>query len=332
MRRAAIALLTLGLAAPASAAAQTPAAGTMRLLVEKTGGNVEPLALKGSKLRIRGIVEPYVPGQQVTVRFHRGASKVRVVRVAVQRPKGAKAGQFVVGYTPTRTGRLRVRASHLATPELATIVAHERTIRVVSPTATAGAKGPSVRLLQRLLDARGYVVGQRGLYDDRTARAVLAFRKVSGMARTTAASADVFRRLVAGGGAFKVRYPSHGRHVEGDLSHQVIALIDHGKVERIYPTSSGAPVTPTVLGNFRVYRKDFGTNAKGMVHSSYFIRGYAIHGYHDVPVFPASHGCFRVPIPDAASIFAWVKLGDRVDVYYRTPGHKKTPPRADAGP
>ena len=63
--------------------------------------------------------------------------------------------------------------------------------------------------------------------------------------------------------------------------------------------SSGKPSTPTVLGRFRVYRKTPGTNAKGMVDSTYFIRGYAIHGYASVPTYNASHGCMRVPIPDA---------------------------------
>ena len=58
-----------------------------------------------------------------------------------------------------------------------------------------------------------------------------------------------------------------------------------------------------------------GTNAKGMVHSSYFIRGYAIHGYVSVPAFNASHGCLRVPIPDAYRIFSWLHIGDRVIVY-----------------
>ena len=52
-----------------------------------------------------------------------------------------------------------------------------------------------------------------------------------------------------------------------------------------------------------------------MVHSSYFIRGYAIHGYPSVPAYNASHGCLRVPIPDAMAIFNWVNYGTRVDVY-----------------
>jgi lipoprotein-anchoring transpeptidase ErfK/SrfK len=52
-----------------------------------------------------------------------------------------------------------------------------------------------------------------------------------------------------------------------------------------------------------------------MVHSSYFIGGYAIHGYVSVPAYAASHGCLRVPIPSAWSIYTWVRMGDIVDVY-----------------
>jgi lipoprotein-anchoring transpeptidase ErfK/SrfK len=96
----------------------------------------------------------------------------------------------------------------------------------------------------------------------------------------------------------------------------VLALIGSGgKVERIYPMSSGTGGTPTILGSYRVYRKDPGTNAKGMVASSYFIRGYAIHGYASVPTYNASHGCMRVPIPDAYPIFNWIQMGTIVDTY-----------------
>ncbi len=113
-----------------------------------------------------------------------------------------------------------------------------------------------------------------------------------------------------------MRFPRHGRHVEADISRQVVALIGaDGKVERIYPTSTGAPSTPTIRGSYRIYRKDFGTNGLGMVHAAYFIRGYAIHGYRSVPTYNASHGCLRVPVPDAKSIFDWVRMGTRVDTY-----------------
>jgi peptidoglycan hydrolase-like protein with peptidoglycan-binding domain len=188
---------------------------------------------------------------------------------------------------------------------------------VLARRAAPGSRGIVVRKLQARLARLGYVVGRRGLYDARTARAVLAFRKMTGMARTTVAGEEVFRRLARGQGRFRVRYRSHGRHVEADIRRQVLALIGAGgRVERIYPISSGAPATPTVLGNYRVYLKTPGTNAKGMVDSSYFIRGYAIHGYYTVPPYPASHGCLRVPVPEAASIFSWVRHGTRVDTYY----------------
>ena len=145
---------------------------------------------------------------------------------------------------------------------------------------------------------------------------MLAFRKVNRMPRITTLTPFIVDRLMRGVGGFKVRYPQHGRHVEAHLGQQVLALIDGGRVVRAYVTSSGSPATPTILGNFRFYMREPGTNGLGMVDSSYFIRGYAIHGYKDVPTYNASHGCLRVPIPDAYAIYSWVRLGDQIDVYY----------------
>ena len=33
-----------------------------------------------------------------------------------------------------------------------------------------------------------------------------------------------------------------------------------------------------------------------LYYPSYFLRGFAVHGYVDVPTYPASHGCVRIPI------------------------------------
>ena len=188
-------------------------------------------------------------------------------------------------------------------------------VRVLAPVAAPGARGAVARLLQRGLRRLRYAVPRSGAYDAATQRAVMAWRKVTGAARTYAASAGVVRGVLAGRGRFRVRHPRDGRHVEADLSRQVLALIDGRRVRRIYHASSGAPSTPTVLGRYKVYRKDLGTNALGMVDASYFIRGYAIHGYVSVPAFNASHGCLRVPIPDARSISNWLSHGDVVWVY-----------------
>jgi peptidoglycan hydrolase-like protein with peptidoglycan-binding domain len=310
MKRCGVVLLLL-LAVPSGAsAAQGP---LLSLTPERVSG--DRVALASQPWRVRVVMQPWVQGQTATVRFYRHDHKLRAVNVALHVSRTGKSGMALVSFTTSKPGRVEIRASHLATPTAPTLVARPVRVTVAALHAGPGARGPAVRLLQQELSALGYVVGKRGLFDDRTARAVLAFRKVTGMARTTSASADVFRALAHGKGAFHVRHPEHGRHVEANLSRQVIALIIGSHVERIYPASSGKPSTPTIQGTFRVYSKTPGYNAKAMYFSNYFIRGFAIHGYADVPVFAASHGCVRVPIPDAIPIYNWIHIGDIVDVY-----------------
>ena len=303
-------LLTVGVAPGAASAAQGP---LLSLTPEQVGG--DRVALVGQPWRVRVVLQPWVEGQTATVRFYRHGKRIAAVPVTFQRSATGKSGVAVVPFASKLSARVEIRASHLANPVMGTLVAKPVRVAVVPLHAKPGARGPAVRLLQSQLAALGYVVGKRGLFDDRTARAVLAFRKVTGRARTTTASSAVFKALAKGRGAFKLRHPEHGKHVEADLSRQVLALAQGGKVQRIYPMSSGKPSTPTVVGSFRVYSKSPGFNPKGMYFSNYFIRGFAIHGYADVPVFAASHGCLRVPIPDAISIYNWIRIGNIVDVY-----------------
>jgi lipoprotein-anchoring transpeptidase ErfK/SrfK len=292
--------------------APAPAKGTLSVTLEKVNGRSASI-LAGDRFRVRGVVKPYVAGQKVVVRFYRGEKKLASKAVMVKPVKGS--GQFVLGYRAKKAGHITVRASHRATAGLATLVAKGRGVDVLPLRAGPGSKGLAVRVLQAKLKSLGYVTGAKGIYDARTARAVLAFRKVTGMARVETASEDVFRKLAKGAGHYPVRFPKQGKHVEADLSLQVLALIRGSKVERIYPISSGKPSTPTVLGTFKVYSKTPGTNAKGMVYTSYFHGGYGIHGYAEVPTFAASHGCLRTPVPDAVPIFNWISYGDTVDVY-----------------
>lgn len=322
MRAAALATTAAALIAAAPAAAQeqqpepaaaAPVQTTLALKVERIGPTATVLV--GSKIRVRGTTGAFADGETVTLRFYMNDRKVRVKRVALQ-PRAGGRGGFLLSHRPARTGRLRVTATKAATPLLDALHARGHKLVDVLPRSVDADSHPrAIRMLQRWLARNGYVVGRRRVFDARTARAVLAFRKVTGMRRTTDASVHVMRRLARGQGGFKVRRPDHGRHIEADLSRQVMAFVDGRRVERIYHVSSGAPSTPTVVGTFKVYLKTPGTNAKGMVHSAYFIRGYATHGYASVPIFPASHGCLRVPIPDAKSIFNWIRVGTVVDVY-----------------
>jgi peptidoglycan hydrolase-like protein with peptidoglycan-binding domain len=291
-----------------------PAAGKLTLKAQKVHRDGERrIALTRDQWRVRGEVRPFVPGQTVEVRFVRRGRQIHAQKERLKPARGGRVGRFLVPFRSKRAGRIVVRAVHRATPELETLRSDRVRVEVMRPRV--GSVGPLVRLLQRGLARMHYAVPRNGVYDDGTARAVMAWRKVTGAARNYAATEDVLRGVLDGRGRFRVRYPRDGRHIEADLSRQVLALIDGRDVKRIYHTSSGAPATPTVQGKFRVYRKSPGTNASGMVHSSYFIRGYAIHGYASVPAYPASHGCLRVPIPNAWSIYTWVRMGSVVRVY-----------------
>jgi hypothetical protein len=292
-----------------------PAVGHVTLATQRLRGR-PPFLLTGERLVVRGTVSPFVAGQSVTVRFEEDGRRVATSRVSVL-PGSNGTGRFRLGYSPRGPGLVQVGASHAASPELSAFTAQTRSVRYVSPDMSEGARGPSVWVLQSRLRALHYAVPLSGVFDEGTGQAVIAYRKLTGLERAPDTDAQLFHLLQRGAGAFRVRYPSDGRHVEADLAAQVLAEIEPGaRVRRIYTISSGKPSTPTVLGRFRVYLKTPGVNSEGMVDSNYFIRGYAIHGYPEVPTYAASHGCLRVPIPDAPAIYAWVQVGTPVDVYY----------------
>ena len=327
MKRPAFALAALiALAAlPAQTAAQTPPAPTptpppappvptakLSITAQDVLGGKSPAALAGRTFTARVVMKPFVANEAAVLRVYRGARKIKVKSLAFKPVAGGTAGVATLKVSSKLAGTVTLKASHRGTPGLATAVAKPVKVAVVRAYAGPGSRGPAVTLLQDKLAALHYVVPRTGVYDAGTGRAIMAWRKVAGYPRTYVATADVFAGLLKGRGVFKVRHPGDGHHVEARINSQVLALIDNGKVQRIYHTSSGAPATPTIRGKFSVYMKTPGTNAKGMVDSNYFIRGYAIHGYVDVPPYNASHGCLRVPIPNARAIYDWLRIGDVV--------------------
>ncbi|MGA2319963.1 MAG: L,D-transpeptidase family protein [Solirubrobacteraceae bacterium] len=346
VRRAAELLLVLlsAAAVPALASAASPAGapslpvppapsaapGQVKLLLAKVGGS-PPFELLDGRMVVRGIVVPYVGGQTVKVSFYRDGRKVAVKTVSVL-AIGNGAGQFHVSYSSVSPGLVQARAAHYATPQQGAFSGRSPGVRFISPNIAPGAQGASVRLLQSELNVLHYAVPLTGVFDEGTERALIAYRKMTGLARVPDVDRHLFELLLRRAGSFHVHYPGDGRHVEADLTRQLLAEIEPGgRVRTIYSMSSGKPSTPTVVGRFRVYSKTPGVNAKGMVDSNYFIGGYAIHGYAEVPPYAASHGCLRVPIPDAAAIFAWVREGTPVDVYNEGGGGSRNL-SANAGP
>jgi peptidoglycan hydrolase-like protein with peptidoglycan-binding domain len=288
-----------------------PAAGKLTLSSQGTFAN-DKAVLKGRSFTVRGVLRPYVAGEKVVLRVYRDGKKIKAKALTPKPVTGNAAGVFTLKVKSPKTGKLKIAATHKATPALATVRSNVLHVQVYSPAVAPGERSRAVTLLQSLLGKLHYAVPHTGVYDAGTERAVLAWRKMEGATRNSVANSLVFDGLLKGKGAWHVRHPLDGRHVEARLGKQVLALIDGSKVHAIYHMSSGKPSTPTVRGKFRVYRKDLGTNAEGMVDSNYFIRGYAIHGYFDVPTYNASHGCLRVPIPDARTIYDWLSIGDIV--------------------
>jgi peptidoglycan hydrolase-like protein with peptidoglycan-binding domain len=313
-----------------TAPASTPVAGTLTLALEKVGGR-PTFALVGRKIVVRGTVTPYVAGQAVAVGFYLDGRRVELDTASVL-PVAHGSGQLRVDFSSRYAGLLQVRAEHAATAQQGAFSASAPSARIVHPDLGLGARGQSVRLLQSELNALHYAVPLTGVLDEGTGQALVAYRKMTGLERVPYAGTQVFERLARREGSFHVRYPRDGRHVEANLTKQVLAEIEPGgRVRKIYTTSSGKPSTPTVIGRFQVYLKTPGENSEGMVDSNYFIRGYAIHGYAEVPTYAASHGCLRVPIPDAPAIYAWVQDGTPVDVYDEDGGGSARV-SADAGP
>jgi L,D-transpeptidase catalytic domain/Putative peptidoglycan binding domain len=318
------------LPAPPIPPAAAPVGGRLELTIQHAHGR-PAFALAGERVVARGVVVPFVAGQKVVVRFYRNGRKVQARRVSVL-AVGNGAGQFHVGYSSALPGLVSVRGEHAASPRMGAFKARAPNVRFLSAELPARGRGPAVRLLQSELNGLHYAVPLDGVFDEATQRAVLAYRKLTGLPRITSTNRQLFSLLQRGAGRFRVRYPGDGAHVEADLTRQVLAEIEPGgRVWRIYTMSSGKPSTPTVIGRFQVYMKTPGTNAKGMVDANYFIRGYAIHGYAEVPTYAASHGCLRVPIPDAAAIYGWVRVGDPVDVYNESGGGSHSV-RGNAGP
>ncbi len=292
-----------------------PAAkGSMKLYLDHAfylGGNA--VTVPNRWVHVGGVVTPYVPGQWVNVKVYLGSRVIKTDRLRVKRSRSGWYGKFTEGLWAPSSGLVTVEIQHARNSKMLFFQAHRR---FAALDANAG-NGEFVQLIQQRLAALHIYIPQTGVFDQGTQLALNAYHRLLGWGEgNTNLDAGTITRLLDGVGAFHVRFPSHGSHAEGNLSLQVLALINGSKVREIYPISSGKPSTPTILGDFQVYYRVPGYLPDGMYYSSFFIGGYAIHGYNPAPDYPASHGCMRVPIVDAISIFNWLTYGDWVDTYY----------------
>ena len=122
--------------------------------------------------------------------------------------------------------------------------------------------------------------------------------------------------------------------IEVNVSTKQMYMYDKGTLTRSYPISAGAPATPTVIGQFKIYQKlpiqtMRGFNVDGTKYVQPNVRwvnyfqtgGYAIHGNYWRPLswfgaINSSHGCVSLPEDQAKWVYDWAPLGTTVITHY----------------
>ncbi len=204
-------------------------------------------------------------------------------------------------------------------------------IAAASPSrgSSASLSASERKAAERRLVELGYWAGPvDGVWDESSRQALVAFQKLEGRTATGRLTRGDWQALQAA--VPPVPRDSAGNHLEVDLDRQVLLLVDHeGRVGNVLPISSGTGkpfyekrwgrgVAVTPCGRFTVYQKRTGWHESllGMMHNPmYLVGGIAIHGSHDVPPRPASHGCIRIPMFASQRLTRMVPLDTPVWVY-----------------
>jgi lipoprotein-anchoring transpeptidase ErfK/SrfK len=182
-----------------------------------------------------------------------------------------------------------------------------------------GNSSASVRALQERLAGLRYL--PKGAVDGidgyRTRQAVTAFQAWEGLQRDGIAGPQT-KAALATARRPKPKADGPSKRLEVYRDKGVTLLVKKGRTKRAVHTSSGAPGYTTPAGRFEVFRKE--VNSWSVPYqtwlplASYFNAGIAFHAYPDVPAYPASHGCVRVPEPEAEHLYAFARIGTTVIV------------------
>jgi lipoprotein-anchoring transpeptidase ErfK/SrfK len=123
----------------------------------------------------------------------------------------------------------------------------------------------------------------------------------------------------------------HTRRIIVSIPDRKLALVEEGRVLRVYKVAVGARVSPSPTGEFRVVRRltnptyyhpgvvippgksnPLGTRWIGLDR-----KGYGIHGTNEPRSIgkAASHGCIRLAKADLEQLFVEVRVGDVVEIH-----------------
>ena len=214
-----------------------------------------------------------------------------------------------------------MRARILLAAALVAVVAAVLPSAAQARTLRQGMCGPDVFALQVRLAKRSYLPPKYhpGCFDYRTTHAVIAFQGWVGFNRTGVAGWLTKKRLVLSVTPKPWSGKAKIRHIEVHKGKQIAILVGReGRVVRTIHVSTGALGYTTPNGRWHVYAKS-PMSWSNIFHvwlpwASYVVGGVAFHSYPSVPGFPASHGCIRVPAPEAVFLYRWATLGTPVRI------------------
>lgn len=120
------------------------------------------------------------------------------------------------------------------------------------------------------------------------------------------------------------------RMIVVSLEDRKLALVEDGKVVKVYPVAVGKPSTPSPEGSFTIERRVMNPtyshdgrivppgprNPVGTRWMGLSIHGYGIHGTNEPHSIgkAASHGCIRMAKADLEELYPLVKVGDTVEL------------------
>lgn len=249
-----------------------------------------------------------------------GAAQAAPLAAAV-RPAAAQAATGVLQGAEARQGGTAAWSAPLGAPKRLKL----------------GAKGEAVEALQRRLAELGYRPGKAdGRYGGTTLMAVWAFQKVNGIRPSSTVGTTTWRALERPKAPKVLVRNGKATRAEVNLTTQTMVLYVAGQPKLISHISSGSgvPYCETSVwqgkkqrfcGSARTPTGDYKTTwRKSGWHKSYlgqlynpifFNGGIAFHGALSVPLYPASHGCVRLPM-NVAEVLPGM-LGKGVPVHVR---------------
>lgn len=115
------------------------------------------------------------------------------------------------------------------------------------------------------------------------------------------------------------------RWIDVDLTNQAVYAYEGDVMVNSFIVSTGTWLTPTVVGQYKVYVKYRYADMHGpgyflpdVPYVMYFYKGYGLHGtyWHNNFGHPMSHGCVNLRTDDAGWLFDWASIGTMVNVHY----------------